>query len=609
MNKILTVILTLCICLTMGTALTACDLGTTDPEHTHTYETVWSSDTTHHWYACSGENCNGTSQKAEHTLTNDICSICGYAKIETIACSYTVVSAPMSEENGLYVMDSVSDGEYNYYLLDLGYAKNVPIWIGPSTYWDPKGGSDYFTFLFEEINETQVAKSVSNTLTKTVSNTTSGSASLELGIEFEAKKENLFAPSISVKGSVGTTYSRSWGTATENACSQTDAWSETQTKASGYTATLSFPLGGYGVGTYRISLLATCDIYALLETSTDNKEQLSITYSVYPRNSEYKLEYSSSGDFIDATVDKIELPNNYLDLLPEPERLVEKDDTNLIENNVDYAGGCGTEERPYLISTAQHLKNIEKNMSSHFKLTNDIDLSGQEWEPIGGAYLQNTFKGQLDGANYAVVSLTRYDEILERDNRSYFGLFGGIGRTGLVENIRFKSVDIDIVGITADGDMRAFHGVVAGKCSGGTIKNVTLDGSYSVFFDVEGEAWAAGVCGYAVNATISNCVNNIDIKVDRHSCVVSGIVGYAEGGTIENCTNYGVLSAIGYWDSWLWSWWSGTAYAAPICAVSHNSNPVQITNCVNEGDCSATGGRYLAQGTAEAPAATNDTTY
>lgn len=53
-------------CLTLGAALTACDFGTTDPGHTHTYETAWSHDDTYHWYACGNETCSDISQKAEH---------------------------------------------------------------------------------------------------------------------------------------------------------------------------------------------------------------------------------------------------------------------------------------------------------------------------------------------------------------------------------------------------------------------------------------------------------------------------------------------------------------------------------------------------------------
>lgn len=82
MKKLLTIILTLCMCLSLGMALTACNLGSEEPEHTHTYENVWSYDDTYHWYACGDETCSSTSQKAEHNIVSDTCSICGYEQTD-----------------------------------------------------------------------------------------------------------------------------------------------------------------------------------------------------------------------------------------------------------------------------------------------------------------------------------------------------------------------------------------------------------------------------------------------------------------------------------------------------------------------------------------------
>ena len=78
MKKTLSFILAICMCLSLGMALTACDFGSKDPEHTHTYETVWSYDDTYHWYACEKDTCTDVSQKDEHTIENGVCSVCGY---------------------------------------------------------------------------------------------------------------------------------------------------------------------------------------------------------------------------------------------------------------------------------------------------------------------------------------------------------------------------------------------------------------------------------------------------------------------------------------------------------------------------------------------------
>ena len=49
--------------------------GTT---HTHTWASSWSSDSTHHWHKCTGTGCSEKSGKTNHTITDDVCTVCGY---------------------------------------------------------------------------------------------------------------------------------------------------------------------------------------------------------------------------------------------------------------------------------------------------------------------------------------------------------------------------------------------------------------------------------------------------------------------------------------------------------------------------------------------------
>ncbi len=95
-------------CLSVGVMLTACG----DEEHTHTYKTEWSKDTTHHWHACEGEDCTDVADKAEHTwnegeITTEataeadgvktfICTVCGQAKTEPV--EYTVNATVTKDE-------------------------------------------------------------------------------------------------------------------------------------------------------------------------------------------------------------------------------------------------------------------------------------------------------------------------------------------------------------------------------------------------------------------------------------------------------------------------------------------------------------------------------
>ncbi len=74
-RKILVTILTFALAF-CALGLVAC--GGKDTEHTHAYETTYSHDATHHWYACEKDGCTEVSEKAEHTFVNYVCSVCQY---------------------------------------------------------------------------------------------------------------------------------------------------------------------------------------------------------------------------------------------------------------------------------------------------------------------------------------------------------------------------------------------------------------------------------------------------------------------------------------------------------------------------------------------------
>ncbi len=74
MKKVIISILSLCMCVTLGVALTACGSS----EHTHVYEKNWSYDESFHWHKCEKEDCIKISDKLNHTLQSGVCLTCGY---------------------------------------------------------------------------------------------------------------------------------------------------------------------------------------------------------------------------------------------------------------------------------------------------------------------------------------------------------------------------------------------------------------------------------------------------------------------------------------------------------------------------------------------------
>lgn len=75
-----------------------------------------------------------------------------------------------------------------------------------------------------------------------------------------------------------------------------------------------------------------------------------------------------------------------------------------------FAGGNGTAESPYLISTAQEMKNVGllADANNHFQLQNDIDLTSvTSDDPTSTNYYNGVIDqlyGELDGANHTVTS-------------------------------------------------------------------------------------------------------------------------------------------------------------------------------------------------------------
>jgi|LFRM01.2.fsa_nt_gb hypothetical protein len=94
------------------------------------------------------------------------------------------------------------------------------------------------------------------------------------------------------------------------------------------------------------------------------------------------------------------------------------------------------------ISTPQDLADIGKNLSGNYYLTQNIDLTGFEWDSIG----TDPFKGVLDGNGYIIMNLSC---------ESYMNRVGGLfmQNEGTIKNlclynfsITAKDVQYDNVG-------------------------------------------------------------------------------------------------------------------------------------------------------------------
>ena len=171
------------------------------------------------------------------------------------------------------------------------------------------------------------------------------------------------------------------------------------------------------------------------------------------------------------------------------------------------ASGSGTKNDPYLIDTgaelawfADQVKNGKVTLCA--QLTAEIDLNGHPWTPIGTA--SENYQGNFDGGNSTVNGLCV-------SGVNYAGLFGVIGKSGIVERLKVAGT------------------VSMASASGNGVKAVG----------------AGGIAGYCMG-TIFQCSSSVDISNDgtNYSAVAGGIVGKAaENAIIDSCNNYGTVGS------------------------------------------------------------------
>lgn len=102
----------------------------------------------------------------------------------------------------------------------------------------------------------------------------------------------------------------------------------------------------------------------------------------------------------------------------------------------DEATPDGSVEHPYQISTPQDVDDIRDDMTAHYVLTQNVDMSGWgNFTPIPG------FQGTLDGRGYEIQNLDLDDTgsvIVFANGDGSWGFFENIGEKGVVRRLGLK---------------------------------------------------------------------------------------------------------------------------------------------------------------------------
>ena len=169
--------------------------------------------------------------------------------------------------------------------------------------------------------------------------------------------------------------------------------------------------------------------------------------------------------------------------------------------------------------TSEGLKNIAKLVNEEGKtdinitLTDNIDLTGIDWTPIGTSF-SNSYTGTFDGGNHTITGLT------VTGSNDYAGLFGDIDENGTVKNVVLEGVQI-----TSDNSS-GYAGGVAGN-SWGTIENCSVSGS------VSGTTFAGGVVGSQWGGSITGCNSSATVKGEVYVGGIAGETNY--GASLTGC--------------------------------------------------------------------------
>ena len=205
------------------------------------------------------------------------------------------------------------------------------------------------------------------------------------------------------------------------------------------------------------------------------------------------------------------------------ERGEECDDGNSY-NGDGCSAECLLEGGPTSIDVCfkQELRNVENNLLGTYRQICDIDLSGEEFEPIGS--LSEPFMGNYDGQGYKIIGLNYNNQ--EEDG---VGLFSAT-LNSRIENINLENVDL--IGKDRVGSLVGFS-------QDSEIINVNSNGF------IEGNSFVGGIAG-VLTAESLLLDSSANIKVSGAQGFVGGLAGSLDGfSVLENSNSLGEVNAFG----------------------------------------------------------------
>ena len=326
----------------------------------------------------------------------------------------------------------------------------------------------------------------------------------------------------------------------------------------------TFPVAGYEYLAMNYFLVgADKEVVDVEFTYTDGNKAKTRTVGSVPVQRNYRTNIY--GNILTSEVDinveikpEYETPDNLVYVwdgteMTEPQ--VSEDNDNIYE--IEYASELAWLQAAVngtLETAARTTVEAQDFKGKTFVLTQDIDLGGKEWTPIGSS--SHIFKGTFDGQGHTVKNLK------VSGYNSNVGLFG-VTHDGEIKNLTVENAEVSgrlnvgvvagqpytskYTNITVKGHVEvngmAYVGAVGGKNAYADWTDITVNAdetSYVKAHSIENgsayRTYVGGVCGFNGEGghKFSNITSNIDVK--GSTCDVGGLFGIAHyGNQFVNC--------------------------------------------------------------------------
>ena len=219
---------------------------------------------------------------------------------------------------------------------------------------------------------------------------------------------------------------------------------------------------------------------------------------------------------------------------------------------MSFAGGDGTEDSPFEVSSAGELANIGQLLYCNFRLTQDIDLSGvANWTPLGaespcdGGNDDACFQGTLDGNDFMISDLT------VNITEDYGGLFGYTGEHSEIRSVGLRDLNV-MAGANTGGLVGYNGGSISNSYTTGAVSSTgnTIGGLVGNNAGSISNSYATGAVsstGGTIGGLVGNNAGSISNSyatgaVSVSLAFVGGLVG-GNAGSISNSYATGMIES------------------------------------------------------------------